>query len=350
MSEPPASPGEPVPASRRVAWWIGTLAGLFLGGVFFVATWGYPPLRLGKIADPEAFAQVIRIEGLDFLLSDFSTAILALGIEAAVAFFLLLNVRRLWVLVPTALLVLFFLVLNGKAYLAWLNGEPVAEMSCGCFGNLMDRNPEEAFWQDFFLLVPPMILAFLGRPRPTSPAPILRIALAGLLTIGSVVFAASAPDLPLSDLATRLKPGVHVAETCVGDPEDPTNYYCLAGPALASWLTEGEHVVVLADLTDEDFVEEVAARIDEFADFAMDPAAPRILVLHSGINDDQFAFELNARAPPFDYLAVPEALIRPLHRRLPRTFVVRDGEVVETHEGLPPMSELDLASAPTPGE
>lgn len=342
MSEEAASPGPPVPRARGVLVVIGTLAGMFLGAVFFAATWGFPPFRLGKVADPEAFAQVIQIEGLDFLFSPFSTAILAMGIEAAIAFFLLLNVRRLWVLIPTALLVAFFLVLNGKAYLAWINGEAIEEMSCGCFGNLVDRNPEQAFWQDFFLLVPPLLLSFLGRPREGSAAPIARIAVAGLLTIGTVMFSASAPDLPLSDIATRLRPGVEVQDVCVGDEDDPSNYYCLAGDALAAWLTEGEHVVVLADLKDEDFSDEVAERIDEFAEFAADFEAPRILVLHGGQVDDQYAFEFQSRAPPFDYLATPQTLLRPLYRRLPRTFVVRDGVVTATYEGLPPLADLEL--------
>ncbi len=342
----PGTPGTPVPPARRAAVWIGTLAGMFLGGVFFFATWGLPPLRLGKVADPEAFAQVVHIEGLDFVLSPFSTAVLALGLEAAIAFFLLLGVRRLWVLVPTALLVVFFMYLNGKAYLGWVNGEAVEEMSCGCFGNLMNRTPKEAFWQDVFLLVPPLLLAFLGRPRHLSPVPVVRIALAGLLTIGTVVFAASAPDLPLSDLVTRLRPGVSVSGLCVGDPNDPPNHYCLADPALASWLTEGEHIVVLADLDDPDFADEVGDRIDEFAEFESDPTAPRILVVFAGLAEDQYEFALKSRAPPFDYVAVPEALIRPLYRRLPRTFVVRDGVVVKTYEGLPPLSKLVLNNEP----
>jgi hypothetical protein len=346
MMERPPTPGETLPGPRRGAVWLGTLAGLFLGGVFFVATWGYPPFRLGKVADPEAFAQVIRIEGLDFAFSSFSTAILALGIEAAVAFFLLLGVRRLWVLLPTAGLVAFFLFINGKAYYNWKMGGDVAEMSCGCFGNLVDRNPEQAFWQDFFLLVPPLLLAFLGRPRPGTPAPTVRIAVAGLLTVGTVVFSASAPDLALSDLATRLRPGVNVERLCVGDAEDPSNYYCLAGPALAPGLTEGKHVVILADLSDEDFREDVADRSEEILEFAMQPDAPQLLVVHAGSPEDQTAFQWAAKAPPFEYLVVPEALLRPLHRRLPRTFVVRDGEVTSTYEGLPRLADLAVAGSP----
>jgi len=346
MHENPSSPGPPPSLSRQFAVWVGSLAGLFLGGVFFVATWGLPPLRLGKVADPEAFAQVLTIEGLDFALSPFSTAILALGIEAAVAFFLLLGVRRLWVLLPTAALVLFFLTLNGKAYWAWSNGEALKEVSCGCFGNLMDRTPAQAFWQDFALLVPPLLLAFLGRAREGTHVPVVRIALAGLLTIGTVVFAAAAPDLPLSDLATRLRPGLDVAKLCVGSEDDPANYYCLGGPELAPWLTEGEHVVILADLSDEDFSDDVADRIDEIMAFATDADAPRILVVHAGSMDDKYAFEFASRAPPFSYVSVPGQMIRPLYRRLPRTFIVRDGRVTATYEGLPSFAKLALNRTP----
>jgi hypothetical protein len=66
----------------------------------------------------------------------------------------------------------------------------------------------------------------------------------------------------------------------------------------------------------------------------------------AGLAEDQYEFALKSRAPPFDYVAVPEALIRPLYRRLPRTFVVRDGVVVKTYEGLPPLSKLVLNNEP----
>jgi hypothetical protein len=40
--------------------------------------------------------------------------------------------------------------------------------------------------------------------------------------------------------------------------------------------------------------------------------------------------------PRFEVVEAPEPLLRPLYRRLPRSFRVEDGQVVETFSGLPP--------------
>ncbi len=336
---PPAGPADG-DGPRRWAVVVGTIGGLFLGVVFFVAVWGVPPIRLGKVGDPEAFAQVLQLERLVVVLSPFEAAVFAIGVEAAVAFFLLLGIRRLWVLVPVTLVVVFFMYLNGRAYLAWIQGEKLPEMSCGCFGNLVDRSPAEAFWQDAALLLPALLMAYVGRPRGEgASAPPVRTALAGLLTMGTVFFAAAAPEMRLDDLSTRLRPGTDLRTVCAGTGPE---HLCLAGEALAPGLTEGEHVVVLADLTDPDFQAEVAHRSQELLDFAAREDAPDILVLFSGPKEQATAFQFQALAPPFQYQDVPAALLRPLHRRLPRTFVVRDGVVRATYSGLPPMADLDL--------
>ena len=47
---------------RPLLWWIGTFAGAFLGVVLLVAVWA-------KMLDPMSFAEHIRQEKLDFLLS-----------------------------------------------------------------------------------------------------------------------------------------------------------------------------------------------------------------------------------------------------------------------------------------
>jgi hypothetical protein len=42
--------------------------------------------------------------------------------------------------------------------------------------------------------------------------------------------------------------------------------------------------------------------------------------------------------PAFDVREAPAALLRPLHRSLPRSFLVEDGTVVLTSPGLPPQA------------
>src|SRR5215218_7729998 len=145
----------PSQRARPRLFWLGTAAGVFLGAVLLVAVWA-------KALDPAAFAEQIRIEGLDILFSAQAMALIALALEAGLGLALLLGVRRLWVLVPAALLVAFFVFLTGRAW--WLSAHGLREAeSCGCFGNLVQRTPAQAFWQDTLLLVPALLLSFVGR-------------------------------------------------------------------------------------------------------------------------------------------------------------------------------------------
>src|SRR4030095_4470812 len=149
--------------SHPLLWWIGSFAGAFLGGVLLFAVWT-------KVLDPASFAEQIHVEGLDFALPAQGVALIALALETGLGLALLLGLRRSWVLVPAALLVAFFLSLTGRAW--WLAAHGLrADASCGCFGNLIQRTPAEAFWQDLSLLVPPLLLAFLGRDRSASRFP-----------------------------------------------------------------------------------------------------------------------------------------------------------------------------------
>src|SRR5215210_1941837 len=187
--------------------WLGTAAGVFLGAVLLVAVYA-------KVLDPSAFAEQIRIEGLDVLLSAQTVALIALVLEAGLGLALLLGIRRPWVLIPAALLVAFFLFLTGRAWWMAAHGLREAE-SCGCFGNLVQRTPAQAFWQDLLLLVPALLLSFIGRDR-AARFPAVRTAFVAVATIGVALLAWKAPELPLDDLATRLRPGVEIAEICAG--------------------------------------------------------------------------------------------------------------------------------------
>jgi uncharacterized membrane protein YphA (DoxX/SURF4 family) len=313
--ETPAGP-------RPRFYWAGTIAGALLGAVFLIAVWA-------KALDPSAFAEQIRTEGLDFLFSAQAVALLALALEAGLGLALLLGVRRLWVLVPTALLVGFFVFLTGRAW--WLSAHGLrTEAGCGCFGNLVQRSPAEAFWQDLLLLVPPLGLAFLGRDRRGRLFPPLRTAAVALGTLGVAVFAWKSPELPLDNLATRLRPGVEVDRICADQSENPL---CLS--TIAADLMQGEHLVVIADLADPAFRQSVAALNDAHND----PDGPRVWVLSAATPEQVNEFHWT-QGPAFKVVEAPTPLLRPLYRRLPRAFRVKDGEVVETWAGLPPLTRL----------
>jgi len=314
--------------------WLGTLGGAFLGLVLLVAAWA-------KALDPQAFAQQIHGQKLDFLLPAPTVALLALGLEVGLGVALLFGVRRLWVLVPAALLVAFFLFLTGRAY--WLAAHGVAPdaAGCGCFGNLVQRSPAAAFWQDLLLLVPALALAFAGRSgrgdrRQRAPGPWVRTVAAAVLALSAMAFAWKAPDLPLDDLATRLKPGAEIKAMCAGAGADRV---CL--DTVAPDLNSGAHLVVLADLTDPGFQKAV----DALNAYAGSGKSPAVSVL-ADVTAEQKQTFFWRWAPAFPIVETPAAILKPLYRRLPRSFVIQDGRVTRTYPGLPPLPPLATASAP----
>ncbi len=344
MSPEPAAPAAAGAAGNR-GWSraLGAAAAVVLGAVFLVATWG-------KALDPAAFAGAIRTQGLDFLLPASAVALLALGLEAGLGTALVLAVRRLWVLVPTALLVAFFLYLTGHDYWLAAHGRLAPDAGCGCFGNLVERTPAEAFWQDLGLLGVPLVLAYFGRggrggrggPRRFPAA---RAAVAAVAAVGAMAFAWKAPDLPLDDLATRLAPGVEVADLCAGGSADADgaggndSRICLT--TVVPELTAGRNLVVIADLDDPSFGDAVD-RLNAYAFVAREGGAPPLWVVWGGTLEQQRTFFWRF-GPVFEVREAPPALLRPLYRRLPRSFMVEDGMVRATYSGLPPLATTATA-------
>lgn len=323
---------EAIPSFRAESSWswkslAGTLGAIFLGGVLLVAA-------AAKAVDPAAFAEQVHAEGLDFLLPAKGVAFFALGLEVALGMALLLNLRRLGVLLPAALLVAFFLFLTGRSYWHALHGTGEVPAGCGCFGNLVERTPAEAFWQDLLLLVPPLALAFLGRPSPSGGWPRLRLGLVALGVVAALAFAVKAPDLPLDDFVTRLRPGVQVAAICAGAPGGGEDRVCL--DALVPELEEGSHWVILADLNDEAFGQAVASLNES----VFQGEGPTLWVVSAATPEEHHTFYWRW-GPVFQIREAPPGLLRPLYRRLPRSFRVEEGEVRETVSGLPPFGDAE---------
>ncbi len=317
-----------LPAPWRRA--LGLFGAAVLGLVLLVAAGA-------KALDPDSFAEQIRAEGLEIVFSAKTVALIGLGLEVAVGLALLLGMRRLWVLIPSALLVAFFVFLTARGYARSLSGEEPAAAACGCFGNLVQRTPAEAFWQDLLMLVPPLGLAFLGRPRG-GRFPAKRFAAVALATGAVVAFGAKAADLPLDDLATRLAPGALTSDICAGVGPEAV---CLA--ALVPGLAKGDTLVVLADLDGAVFT----ALVPEFNRYAESQAesqaesrAARPLVVVTGSATEVKTSFFWKFGPAFEIHEAPPALLRPLYRRLPRAFEVRDGRVVRTFS-----TEVEIRSA-----
>jgi len=321
--------------SRPRLWWVGTIAGALLGGVLLVAVWA-------KALDPAAFAEQIRIEKLDVVFSARVLALVALALEAGLGLALLLGIRRLWVLIPAALLVTFFVFLTGRAWWLAAHGLRDAAASCGCFGNLVQRTPAAAFLEDVLLLVPALLLAFVGRGSGEKREPLfppLRTAVVALGTVAILLFAWKAPELPLDDLATRLHPGVRVSDLCAGSGKQSI---CLS--TVAGGLAQGDHLVVIADLANTGGVganadPKLAAMVAALNEVTRNPDGPKVWLLSSATPEQLTAFNWTM-GPAFTVVEAPPELLRPLYRRLPRAFRVKDGRVTETYAGLPPVSRM----------
>src|SRR5436305_1351163 len=90
------------------------------------------------------------------------------------------------------------------------------------------------------------------RPRGAGwwigTAPRARTAATLAAAAAAVLFAWRSPALPLDDLATRLKPGVRLADLCAGAGKERV---CLDG--VAPDLASGQGLAVIADLADPAF-------------------------------------------------------------------------------------------------
>ncbi|MEM8930381.1 MAG: MauE/DoxX family redox-associated membrane protein [Acidobacteriota bacterium] len=316
-----------IPTWRRA---LATVGGIVLGAVLLVAAWA-------KTLDPIAFAGQIRAEGLDFLLPAGVVALIALALEWGLGVGLLVGLRQRWIVWTSSALVAFFVFLTGRTYWRHLRGvEPDPDASCGCFGNLVERTPTEAFWQDMILLVPPMLLVWLAVEVGRRP-PIWRLVLVGFFTIAGTLVAWRAPDLPLDDLATRLSPGTDAMTICAGsdDPDAPGGSSRVCLDAILPEIASGDHLVVIADIEAPAFTE----RIAELNDFAWRDGAPTLWAVAAATEDQLFQLRFG-HGPVFEVREAPKPLLRPLYRTLPRTFRVVDGLVTETYAGLPPLDAL----------
>jgi uncharacterized membrane protein YphA (DoxX/SURF4 family) len=315
---------EGYPWRRSIA---ATGAGV-VGGTLLVGAWG-------KILDPVSFAGSLRQEGLTGWLDRFAVVpaivppLVVVAIEVLLGALLVLGVRNRPVLTATALLVAFFLFLTGRSYWRDVRGIAAPESaSCGCFGNLLDRSPEEAFWQDAVLLVPGLLLAMLALVQRQSQG--RRIALAVLATAAAVGFGWYAPRLPIDELATRLRPGVQMSSMCAGRGDER-----LCMPTIVPELQRGRHVVVLIDVA----AQEMDRDVERLNRYWLDGGEPKLWVLAAGTPEQNQAFFWKY-GPSFEIREVPPSLLRPLYRALPRSFLVSEGDVTETWSGLPPLESF----------
>ncbi len=182
-------------SARRILSLIGAFV---LGAILIIAT-------LGKLGDPIVFVELIHNEGLDFLLSANTVALIALALETFLGLALVLGVRNLRILGPTAALVGFFIALTAWNYYLVLSGQRDVSYDCGCFGVFMHRNAVQAFWQDLPMLTLPLLLILLDRKAVRAPVARWKISvsLAGTAAIlAYTVYGVGLPTAPLPGTGT----------------------------------------------------------------------------------------------------------------------------------------------------
>lgn len=119
-----------------------------------------------------------------------------------------------------------------------------------------------------------------------------------------------------------------MADICAGSADDPARI-CL--DVLVSELEVGRHWVVLSGLEEESFLGAVG-RMNELA---LGDGGTGLWVLTDATPEVVGIFQWT-QAPAFELREAPPALLRPLYRSLPRSFLVKDGRVETTVSGLPP--------------
>jgi uncharacterized membrane protein YphA (DoxX/SURF4 family) len=299
-----------VPALFR---FVGHLCRLLLSGVFLLA-------GLLKALDPEGFTHEIIQYGIVAGAMARLLAYVLIPVEVVAGIALLINFRPVLSFSVAALLLLVFI---GAVGFAIVTDQPLTE--CGCFGRNTPRTPRQTLVEDVGFLAAALVgmAALRGGPRPGIAGgktgrwktPVLA---ASALASGAFVFAA--PGLPIDDMATALRPGVHWADLNVALAEVD--------------LEKDAHLVVLMGMRDTATI----AAVDRLNKLAASGRVP-VVGLYE---DDATAYNefFWTRGPAFPLYHAAGSDLGRLHRRLPRLFLLRDGEVRATWNEVPTEEQI----------
>lgn len=286
--------------------WLGRLAAIVLGVVLLVAAYA-------KALDPRLFAsQLSDLLPLDASLA-LPLAIAIVGYEAGLGAALVRGWRH--PLVLTATTATFVVFVGVVAWHLMQPNEPVG--GCGCFGQLVERTPLQALYEDLAFLALSG-LAWLGATASHTSRWRWTLLSAG----GAMALAVCAPWLPLDDYATALKPGASVSATKLD--------------AVVPELRTGRHLVLLLDRADSATRSHIAT-----LNTALHLPGGATPVWGVAADDPALALEFVwAAGPAFEVRGAPPTVLRRLYRTLPRSALVDGGTVVRTWSGLPPDDEL----------
>jgi uncharacterized membrane protein YphA (DoxX/SURF4 family) len=298
---------------RRLLRIAGHLARIALG-VIFVAAGVLKSLDVAEFARQTAGYGLIG-EGLSSFAAPFLIAL-----ETTLGVALLAGWRPRIAALLTGMLLIFFITLE-----AWGMSKGHTE-SCGCFGAYVKRTPAQVIMEDLgFLALALLAMAGLGawQARRAGRSAAV-VAVAALLSLG---FAVASPHLPIDPWVTTLRAGKPVQDLGIAArlPEE--------GPRGT--------LVALLDVTQRD-AKDAAAALNAVA---LGPAGVKVIALTPSSEQEQAAFLWEA-SPAFEVVPVDRGLLKPLYRRLPVYFLVREGRVTRVFQGPRPPAP-DLLSSPT---
>jgi uncharacterized membrane protein YphA (DoxX/SURF4 family) len=277
-----------------------------------------------KALHPEGFADQIRQYEIlpDLALFAAWSFILA---EIVLATALVVNVwtrAASWLVIA---MLVFFIGITWYGIAVGLSG------SCGCFGNLVHRSPEQVIIEDALMIAALGVGLWLQRGvqiRTTTP----KLAVLSTAGIAAVLVTAFSGRLPVDSLTTALVPGAHFDSWPV--------------ESLYKDLNSETHVVFLISAKSPTIDADVAAMNAVAASAGTSTVA---LIVDGASELTTLTFEHG--------LAMPAGALEPrfaksLYRALPRTFVLHVGRVAEVWSSIATPDEVGDAlrrlPAPTP--
>jgi hypothetical protein len=298
-------------SSNKVLRWTARILQMIVAGIFLVAA-------LLKALDPAGFSDQIAGFGIFPHLSIVAAWCFIVA-ETVLATALLCNLLpRYATLLSMALLMGFI----GVTVYSMIDN---AAGSCGCFGNLVHRTPEQTIVEDA-LMIFALLFSFLVLYREQARGKLWKsiVSLSAGVFIAAVTFLS--PSIPADSIVTDLRPGRYFDSWPV--------------EGMYRNLSSGTHVVFLFSINERG-IETDAAMMNTIAQSERVPSTIGLIVdPASNLTIVKFqyaiAFEVGALEPRF---------ARRLYRTLPRTFILNDGKVEAAWSKIPDLQEILLTLA-----
>lgn len=261
-----------------------------------------------KALDPRAFADQIAqyriLPSLSFLAAwcfIIAETVIAVGLIAQ---------ARVKIFAPLGIALLAaFIGITAYGMVSGVTG------SCGCFGNLVHRSPEQVIVEDALMIIALLFALLVLRSEPARRMR-LKIGVVTAAALGMAALTAFGGSLPVDSFVTGLKPGAEFEEWPV--------------EGFTGNLHSGTHVVFLFSLSDP----AVETDISIMNTIAQAPEVPSACGFITD-GSEELTRLLFQYAPAFNTGAIEPRFARALYRTLPRTFIIKDGVVTHVWQGIP---------------